>query len=335
MFEDISKIRRVVMELPAYEYFPYTYYITKTGEVVYSPIENATKINVWLLEIGDIGVAIYSVDDNVYIRGYRLVNGNPVEEDDVVPDVIDRILRILSGESTMHGILNFNKHVVSGISALLGLNHEDVQHIIIEAALREGLEDRLVAIFGDDVIVLSKKRFMYRYSGRDAVNIARKYAFIVESPISEISEFISDQLGKNVTFFIFESGSILCSESMCREAPLPPNISQLVSNKLSTFVSVDLTLHDPSNYRNVRLYLPSTIAIGKRILYYLDSENKYVSHIYTNISHKFPYLLIFSRKGFLGYGVLIRNKVKIFEGEEEEEKSKEKEDYLEEIVLVS
>jgi len=339
MFESISKIRSAVKETPTYEYFPYTYYISRTGDIQHTPTENTIEVNAWLVELGDTGVAVYSVGNGVYVRGYRLDGGIVVEDDEVVDDVIDRIVRVLNGDSDAdYGAIKFNKHTATGISVLLGVDYEYVRHAISEAVMRQILEDKVVAIFGDDVIVLSKRRFMYKYSGKDAVNVAKKYAFVVESPISEISEFVVKQLGKNVTFFIFENGSILCSESMCREAPLSPNISRLVSNKLNSFVSVDLTSDDPEKYRNVQLHLPFTataVAIGKRILYYLDSENNITSHMHTSITHRFPFLIVFSYKGFLGYGVLNKNKVKIFEAEEKEEGGEEEENYLEETVLVS
>jgi len=335
MFEDISKIRRAVNEIPAYEYFPYTYYVSKTGNIQYSPGENTIKVDAWLVELGDIGIAVYFVGDGVYLRGYRVDNTSIVEDDEVIIDIVDRFVHFLNGTSNTEYLpIKINIHTLTGISVLLGIDYEYIQRAVNEAMLRQILEDRVAAIFGDDVVVLSKRGFMYRYSGKEAVEMAKKYAFVVKSPVSAIAEFIAEQLGRNATFFIFESGSIVCSDSACREAPLPPNIARLVANKLSTFSAVDLTSRDPGEYREVRLYLPSTVAIGKRILYYLDSEGRIAAHMRTGTFHRFPYLLVFSRRGFLGYGVLTRDKVKIVETEEAEG-GEEGEDYLEETVHIS
>jgi len=337
MFEDISKIRRAVTEIPAYERFPYTYYVSRAGSILSVPSENSMKVDVFLVELNNTGVAVYSVNGGVYIRGYRVDGGRVVEDDEAIVEIIDRLVSALNGNDIGFDTLKINRHTITGISLLLDLDYETVRRMVSESMLKQILEDRTVAIFGDDVIVLSKRKFMRRYSGADAVSVAKRYAFVMESPVSGIAEFVSEQLGKQITFFIFESGTIVCGLSECREAPLPPNISRLVAEKLKTSVAIDLTAKRPEDYRNTKLFLPSSttgVAIGKGVLYYLGPDNSITARMYTNIWHRYPFLLIFSSHGFIGFGIQNGNRIKAgTNGEKRGEE--EREDYLEETVHIS
>jgi len=334
MFESVSRIRETIYSYPSFESFPFTYY-TSGRDIYYNPVNGAFRVDVWLIELtSGKGLAIYKMKDDVFLVGYKIENGVVVEDDKTLVEVLDILVGILNGNDTAEKLVRKNTHTVNGLSVLFDIPPDEVSSALNMAELKNELKDKPVAIFGDNVIVLSRTTFIKRYIGKDAVEVATKYGFIVNSPISAIANIVKEHMGVNLTFFIFEDASIICNNNTCRELPLSSNISLLLTRKLRKSKILDLTTRRPEEYANTELIIPGKIAIGKRRIYYLDENNNVLQEVHVSVNTGYSYLLVFDRKGFNGYGLLVKKRVKVFDKEKEAEKMEtEKENYLEKTIL--
>jgi len=334
MFESVSKIRETIYSYPTFESFPFTYY-TSGRDIYHSPVDGAFRVDVWLIELtSGKGLAIYKMRDDVFLVGYKIENGMIIEDDKTLVEVLDNLVKILNGDDTTEKLARKNTHAINGLSVLFDIPFDEVSSALNIAELRNEVKDKPVAIFGDNVIVLSRTAFIKRYIGKDAVEVATKYGFIVNSPISAIANIVKEHMGVNPTFFIFEDASIVCNDNICRELPLPSNISLLITRRLRKSKVLDLTTHRPEEYTNTILIIPGKIAIGKRRIYYLDENNNVLQEIHVSVNTGYSHLLVFDRKGFNGFGLLVKKQVKLFDKEKETEKVEtEEENYLEKTIL--
>ena len=340
---NISIILQTIRKYPTYEVYPYVFYVNRFGEILDVPSKENMKVETWIIPFIDgVGLVVQRIGNKeVVLRAYEITD-RVEEKNELIEGLFGRLVRLVNNLDIENvKILDFNSHVIEGISVALGLEKDIVSQTINEAKIRQKLEDRTVAIFNDIVILLSKRKFMIRYDGKNIVELARRYAFVVDAPISYIAEkHIPTVLGDRVAVFVFPESSIICNPVTCYNMPLPSNLSYLIARKVPKSLIIDLDRDKPENYSNKRLPIPY-LCIAKNKVLILKREGKdrfTLKEMWkTRVRPVAP--LVFSPYGFLGYGkIFVKNNRVIVEvitsGKGEE--GREREDtYLEEVVLGS
>jgi len=340
----LPAVVRAVLRYEAYEAYPYVCYVGLDMKVYDSPVRGAVEVASWIIPFSDgVGLVVHRVAgfDSVAVRAYELGEG-VVENSDLVPRLVERVVRFLeSPDFRLFRLLRVNKHVVEGVAVLAGLEVGDVEAVFREAELREEMEDKVAAVFGDTVLVLSKRRFAARFDGSDAVEVARKYAFIVDAPVSYIAEkHVQPALGRQTTIYIFSDTSVICNPHTCHVLPLPSNIAYLVGKRAGSVI-VDLEKRKPEEYRGVKLHTPPICMWRNRLLLLSSEGGKLAVTGSRRLPVRVPEPLVFTGDGFAGYAKFTASAGKVYvearevkqRRERGEEGGEEEERYLGEIVL--
>ena len=220
---------------PAHAYFPITYYIDGEGNVSESPELGWIKVESYVLPFGSEGLVVEVVGGRgVAVRAYR-IDECVVEDSRLVEHLTSRIIEAYN-EYTDPGLPLDRKHVVKGLSMLLGVPEEEIDEYACTARARRLVEDRNVAIIGDTVLVLSKTRILVRVPGTCAARVARRYGFPVDSPITAIAEHIERTVGRRPTIYAFRYASIICNRRECYYVQLPARLARPVARRLRTIL---------------------------------------------------------------------------------------------------
>lgn len=343
---DVHIIFQTIKKYPTFEVYPFVFYVSRDNKIVDVPTKENTKVETWLIPFIDAcGLVVQRINNGeVVLRAYE-ITATVEEKNELVENLLGRLVKFVNTLRLDDAkLFHINKHVIDGISVALGLDPGTVSDLVYEAKMRRRLEDRVVAIFGDIVVLLSKKKFMERFDGEKAVELARKYSIVLDAPISYIAEnHIPRVLGTQVSVFIFPDASIICNPVTCYNIPLPSNLSFSIAKKSNATI-VDLERGKPELYSNTRLPAPY-FCVAKNKILLLEPLDKQYKQFKVKEARKtlarYSAPLVFSPSGFLGYGkISVKNgriAVEVVEVEREREEKEEgkEEDYLEEVVLGS
>ena len=317
----------------SYSSYPVVFYVKRTGEITDEPTPFGTRIDSWVIPFRDgRGIVVHVVNGDVIVRGYR-VEDRIIEDDTIIVELID-MLRDAIAEYKVHEVLgDATSHVVHGIAHLFAADYNDVKEIIDISQLRSRLEDRITAVLGKHVIILSKHNYVFYFHGDTAVKAARMYSFVTDSPIATIAEHTRKYFGRPVAF-LFRNSALVCNTTTCRELPLPYNFTKTIMAKAKA-ITVDLASNPPTRYTSTPLPIPP-ILIHKHKAYILEPRGREYtvkSTVKTIIKPVKP--LVFDEAGFKGYGAIKPHegsvKVVVTDASQEEKRH----DYYEDIILPS
>ena len=335
---DAQDVVRRFLTYEAFSYYPVTYYLAPDGSFTDVPGQDTLRIDCYVYFVKpDLGLVLYRIGDwdSMPITGFKYVSGVVLEHDSIVPQLVSEVV-----ESVFKGEIrtNLTRHEKAFLSLLIGLEPEVLDAIAREAYLMNELADRTVAVFSDFVVVLSKRHLLKVYEGEDAVRIARRVSFIVDSPVYSIAEHIKRVIRTPATFFYNEDGySVICNYVDCNVVPLPPNIARSVASILAK----DRGYHIYElgrERRRIEITIPADAVVLSRRGFFLVEridENNYQARKRLRVPFAVHMPILVTRSGWRTYcKPVMRDRLLYFEvvrGEARREEGEE--DFAEEIIL--
>lgn len=310
----VAEVVERVLGDDAHAVYPYVFYVAGTS---HSDLPHGIRVATWVIPLGDRGLVVHSVGDGdvAIVRAYRRSGATVVEDDSLVPELVDTVIEAVRRvDLRVAGLSATNRHVAHGVAELLGLDADAVTEVLREARARALLEGRTAVIFGDRAFLLSKRDFIKPLSFDPEV--VRRYAVVPKSPVSYIAEeLVPAVLGRRVAFIVFEEASVACNERTCYPVPLPRGIVLDIAKKCRATV-VDVTGKGADAYRGADLPVP-LVAVGAGYIYLLEKRGDELAVVERKPLPGGPSVLhVFSPGGFLGYGVLARGTVRVERAED-------------------
>lgn len=300
-----------------YEVFPYTYYVS--GSMIsYSPGEGGVRVDAYVVKVGKCSLVAQFIGEECVLEAFPTGVCR-------VSEILQHLVEFIRGERD----LELTHHEREAVARLFFLDVSQVERAERISALRRYLSDKKVAIIGESVYVLSKGKVLERFDGREAVDIARRFSFVVDAPVREIASHISSFISGASTIFASKDSSLICDSKTCIDVPLPKDKSILVARNIPNSVYVDI---EAQTSPRKRLAMPGdAIAFFKGYVATLKrSDDNYTVIRKYEFKGRVPFPVIFTRDGLRRYAkVTSRDSVELIEissktaSEEEREEERE------------